>query len=395
MTRALMPRPELWLLVLISISGTVGMHMFLPALPEAARELGTSAGQMQLTISAYIFGLGLGQLVCGPLSDAWGRRPVLMAGLALYVLGSLLAAAAPDIGVLIAARIVQALGGCAGVAMGRAIARDTTDEAGTVHSLGVLGMFMTFNPVLAPMLGGLVTTALGWRANFVVLALLGASTLALVHVLLRETAQPSGRFQMKGALSDYADLLRSGHYRCFALGSAFMTTSQFAFASTAPFIFTQTLGQSVQMAGVYAGLVLLGMAAGHGLSSLLMRRVGSAKLMRVGLCLALLGAGLFLGLALCHALSVPRLMVAMLTLNLGLGLSYPSTLGKVIQIEPRLVGSATGLYGTLQMTAGTLITVWTVALGVEPALAAACVMLAVLLGVAFNLEWGLKHEARH
>src|SRR3954463_15115575 len=109
--------PPMWLLVLITISGTMAMHMFVPALPDAARALATTAGEMQMAISIYIIGLAAGQLCYGPLSDALGRRPLLMIGLGLYAAGSIAAAFAPNLGTLLAARLVQALGGCAGLAL--------------------------------------------------------------------------------------------------------------------------------------------------------------------------------------------------------------------------------------------------------------------------------------
>src|SRR5206468_1930764 len=118
--------PPLWLLVLITVSGTLAMHMFVPALPDAATSLGTTTGQMQMSVSIYIIGLAAGQLFYGPLSDALGRRPMLIAGLVLYTVGGAAAIFAPGLPTLLAARLVQALGGCAGLALGRAIVRDTT-----------------------------------------------------------------------------------------------------------------------------------------------------------------------------------------------------------------------------------------------------------------------------
>src|SRR5690349_4406796 len=115
--------PPLWLLVLVTASGTMGMHVFVPALPEAGRELGAGNGVMQLTVSLYLVGLAAGQLVYGPVSDRFGRRPALFAGLALYAAAGAAAAAAPSVGLLIAARTLQALGGCAGLVLGRAIVR--------------------------------------------------------------------------------------------------------------------------------------------------------------------------------------------------------------------------------------------------------------------------------
>jgi DHA1 family bicyclomycin/chloramphenicol resistance-like MFS transporter len=384
-------KPPLWLVVMVTLSGTMGMHMFLPALPEAGRELGTGSGPMQMTIGVYIVGLGIGQLVYGPLSDAWGRRRVLMAGLVLYCIGSAVAALAPDIVVLIVARILQSLGACAGVALGRAIVRDTNTDEGMVRDVGLLAMLMTLNPVLAPMVGGVVTAAFGWRANFIVLGLTGALTLTLVYLLLQETARPSGRFAIRGVLGDYRDLLKTRQYAAFAIGGGFVTTTPFPFLITAPFIFTRQLGESVQMAGVYSGIMLLGLAAGNGVAGALSRRLGSTRVLRTATALNLACCAAFLLMVLMHRLSVPSIMAVMLVLALGLGLANPPAIGKAMSIDPRLYGSASGLYGAIQMAAASILT-GLVASGPEPALAAALAMLLSNLIALGCFRWGLRGE---
>src|SRR3954454_23593720 len=148
------PRPPLWLLVLITLSGTLAMHMFVPALPSAAVDLGASVAAMQTTISLYILGLAFGQLVYGPLSDRFGRRPTLMLGLALYTAAGLAATLAPGVGALIAARLVQALGGCAGLVLGRAMVRDTAEAKDAVRRLALLTLMMMAGPGVAPLIGG-------------------------------------------------------------------------------------------------------------------------------------------------------------------------------------------------------------------------------------------------
>ena len=140
----------LWLLTLITFSGTLAMHIFVPALPEAARDLGASIGGMQMTVSVYIFGLAVGQLAYGPLSDRFGRRPVLMAGLVLYALAGLAAAFAPDVHSLIVARLLQALGGCAGLVIGRAIVRDTALPQEAARRLAMMNLMVAIGPGAAP-----------------------------------------------------------------------------------------------------------------------------------------------------------------------------------------------------------------------------------------------------
>ena len=170
----------LWLLVLVTFSGTLAMHMFVPALPDAAQRLGVDAATIRMTISVYIFGLAVGQLVYGPLSDVFGRRPTLLVGLALYTAGGLAATLAPSAGVLIAARLVQAAGGCAGLLLGRAIVRDTAGSNDAVRRLALMSLMTMVGPGLAPLVGSLLAAAWGWRAIFVVLTALGRAQLRRV-----------------------------------------------------------------------------------------------------------------------------------------------------------------------------------------------------------------------
>ena len=182
----------LWLLTLITFSGTLAMHIFVPALPEAARDLGASIGGMQMTVSVYILGLAVGQLAYGPLSDRFGRRPVLMAGLVLYALAGLAAAFAPDVHSLIVARLLQALGGCAGLVIGRAIVRDTALPQEAARRLAMMNLMVAIGPGAAPIVGGVLASSLGWRSIFFALALLG-----IVNLLFSWRLLPKARRRLR------------------------------------------------------------------------------------------------------------------------------------------------------------------------------------------------------
>jgi len=378
--------PPLWLLVLITISGTMAMHMFVPALPDAARGLATTAGQMQMAISIYIIGLAVGQLFYGPLSDALGRRPLLMVGLALYTLGSIAAAFAPGLHTLLVARLVQALGGCAGLALGRAIVRDTTHADGAVRQLALLNLMIMVGPGLAPVVGGAVSSAAGWRAIFVLLAAAGAVTLWFTWRLLPETSRPSGRVRVRALLGDYRELLTSPRFVGFALGGGSATTCVYAFLAAVPFIFTNELHQPVQLVGVYAGLMVLGMAVGNALTSRLAHRVPSARLLRIGNTLSLASAVVLLAIVLGGHLTVLNTIGVMLFFTCGCGMCSPAALAKAVSVNPRLVGSAAGLYGFSQMAVGAACTA-TAALGRNPALSALSVMVVAttLAQIAFTV----------
>jgi multidrug resistance protein len=248
----------LWPLALITLSGTSAMHMFVPALPVAAQDLTTSPALVQLTISVYILALGLGQLVFGPLSDSFGRRPLLLAGLLLFTLGGLAAALAPNVHVLLAARFAQALGGCVGMLLPRAIVRDTSGVDEAVRRLSLMGLMTLVGPGLAPLIGGTVAHGWGWRAVFGVLACLGAVNLLLAWRMLPETGSPTGRISVASVLADYRLLLGTRRFVGLAIGGGCASTTTYAFITAAPFIFVQQLHRPVPEVGLYLGLMILG-----------------------------------------------------------------------------------------------------------------------------------------
>lgn len=170
-------RAPFLLLVAMTACGTLGMHIIIPALPATARALGMSIGTAQLTITLYLVGLAIGQLLYGPVSDKFGRRPVLRVGLSLFTAASVVTALAPSATVLIGGRVLQSIGGCAGLVLGRAAVRDGASAERAAGQLALLTLVMSMVPAIAPAIGGYVTAYLNWRASYVLLALFGALTL--------------------------------------------------------------------------------------------------------------------------------------------------------------------------------------------------------------------------
>ncbi len=368
------PHVPLWLLVMVTLAGTLAMHMFIPALPDAARQLGSSSGQMQQTITVYIIGLAVGQLIYGPLSDSLGRRPMLLTGLVLYTLASAAALLAPSAGALIGARLFQALGGCAGLALGRAIARDTSTPETAVGTLAMLNLMMMVGPGIAPSIGSAIDELLGWRAIFGLLCALGLCTLVGVWRLLPETGRPSGQLNWRTVQDDYRTLLGTPQFVVLALGGGCATTGLYAFIAAAPFIFMDQLHASKQQVGLYLGVLMAGMAVGNALARQLIRRWPLERLMLGGNLLGLLCAAALLLLALTDRLSVPALLVLMTAYTLGAGLVSPSALTRALGVHPDLTGSAAGVYGCTQMVIGGLCTLGA-SLGDNPARSAFGVLL--------------------
>ncbi|KAA2214283.1 multidrug effflux MFS transporter [Teichococcus oryzae] len=366
-------RPPLWLLVLVTTSGTLGIHIFVPALPQAAQELGVGNGTAQLAISLYILGLALGQLVYGPLSDQWGRRPVLLGGLGLYTLAGLVAALAPDAISLIAARLFQALGGCAGLALGRAIVRDTAETREAASRLAALSMVVSVGPGIAPLIGTALSEWVGWRSIFALLAGLGAVTMALVLWRLPETrARGHGR-GAAALISDYAGLLRSPRFLGFAIGGGCATTSWYAFLAALPFILVQQLGRPVHEVGFCYILLVGGTAFGNLMANRMVARFGFRPLILGASATGVLGALFYLAVVLGGWMSLTTVLIGPLLFTLGIGLASPLALTQAVSVNPQVIGSASGLYGCSQMAVGALCASLA-GVGDDPALASAVVL---------------------
>ena len=364
----------LWLLVLVTFSGTLAMHMFVPALTVAGRDLHVDAATIRMTISVYIFGLAVGQLVYGPLSDVFGRRPTLLAGLALYTAGGLAATLAPNVGVLIAARLVQAAGGCAGLLLGRAIVRDTAESNDAVRRLALMSLMTMIGPGLAPLVGGLLAGAFGWRAIFVVLTALGVLNFTVSWRLLPETGTPSGRISAASVARDYRALLGSPRFLGFAAGGGCATTSFYGFIAAAPFIFINELHRPLHEVGVYLGLLIVGVSIGNILAGRLIGRVTTIeRLLVVGNLVSVAAAAVVLAAFLALRPGVFVIETLMIVYCVGAGMCSPAVSTLSISVDPRLIGSAAGLYGFLQMTIGAACTTLA-GLGHDPAVAACAVL---------------------
>src|SRR5208282_5505397 len=207
--------PSLALLIAVTMTGTMAMHVFVPAMPAAAADLGTSPSLIQSTITLYIVGLAAGQLIYGPLSDRFGRRPVLLVSLALYVLGLVLAIPEASVGALIGARLLQSLGACGALVLGRAMVRDGSSGEDAVRRLAAVMIAMTMTPAIAPAIGGVISGWFGWRAIFGILAVFVAGLLVLIAFTLPETART--RLAFPGCARSSSIMAGCSRYRRFAI----------------------------------------------------------------------------------------------------------------------------------------------------------------------------------
>lgn len=386
------PNVPLWLLALITFSGTLAMHIFVPALPQAGADLGASPAAMQSTVSLYILGLALGQLGYGPLSDRFGRRPVLMGGLVVYTAAGLAAALAPDAQALIAARLFQALGGCAGLVLGRAIVRDTAAPQDAARRLALMNLMVTVGPGLAPLVGGALAASTGWRSIFLVLCGLGVVNFLFAWKMLPETGRPGPARPGSATLAqNYLKLIRSPAFIGYSIGGGCATTSMYAFIAAAPFIFINQLHRPEHEVGIYLALLISGVWLGSMLASRLIPRVAIEKVLVRANWISVIAALILLGATLTGHLNVFLAVGCMFFFTLGVGTAAPGALTQAISVNPHVIGSASGLYGFTQMATGAICTALA-GVGNNQALAAAMILTAS--GVIAQLSFWLAGRVR-
>ena len=346
-------RPPYLILVAISAVGPLALNIFVPSMPGLQAEFGVSYGVVQLTLTLYIIGMAVCQLGYGPLSDRFGRRPVLLGGIALFVLASILASLATSIGVLIAARLLQAIGGASGLVLSRAIVRDLYDRDRSASVLGYITMAFVVAPMLAPTVGGLLDQVAGWRSIFVLLALLGAVALAATWIKLPETNRNlAPAIRLAGLATGYMSLLRMPSFLAYGFTLGFSSAMFFAFIAGAPYVMVVVLGFQPLDYGLWFMIVSLGYMFGNFLSGRYSQRLGTDRMVTIG-NLCTLAAGLAgLAAALAGAISPLTLFLPMLFAALGNGLTIPNATAGAISVHASMVGTAAGLAGFLQMGIG-------------------------------------------
>ena len=345
------PRRALFaVLIACAAIGPMSMHILLPSLPGLQRVFATDFATVQLTLTLYLVGLAGAQLVYGPLSDRFGRRPVLLAGLSLYLGGSLVCVLAPTIEVLIAGRIVQAIGGCAGLVLGRAIVRDLFERERAASMLAYITMAMVVAPMLAPTVGGFLEVWFGWSAIFIFFIGAGASVLLAAALFLPEThdARPevSGPYQM--AVS-FAALLGRRTFLGYAFHLAFATGVWMSFIGGAPYVTIELLGCSPNEYGLYFIAAAAMYAVGNYTAGRISQRVGSDRMILAGNCVATFSAVMLGGFVVGGAITPFTLFFSVAVLSFGQGLSIPNAFAGAVSVDPQRIGAASGLAGFLQM----------------------------------------------
>jgi MFS transporter, DHA1 family, multidrug resistance protein len=341
----------LLLLMVMTSTGPVSLNILVPAVPKLAEQMRTDVGTVQLTLSLFLLSLAVSQLILGPLSDRFGRRPVVLGGLGLATFGSLAGIAAASVEWLILARIVQALGASTGIVIGRAIIRDLYERERAASMIGLVTTVMVIAPMFAPALGGLLDTLFGWQSIFVFLSAFNALVLIWAMRTLPETRAVSG--EASNVLHDWARLLRSPTFHGYVLCSGFGTASFFIFIGGGPHAVVSMMGRTSAEYGLWFAVTSIGYMSGNFTASRLSQRLGLRRMILGGLALQVLGAfGQIVSLALFPELGPALLFVPQIVISLGTGIMLPNAIAGAVSVVPQATGAASGITGFAQMTVG-------------------------------------------
>ena len=353
------PRTVRYALVLggLSAFAPLSIDMYLPALPRMAEDLHSSAPALQLTLTAFIAGLAVGQLVAGPLSDALGRRRPLVAGLVLYALASVVCAVSPSAELLIAARCVQALGAAAGIVIARACVRDLFSGTAMTRFFSMLMLVSGLAPILAPVAGGQVLRLTSWRGVFGVLTVFGVLLLVAAAFALPETLPPERRrpARLTSTLRGYGALLRDRAFLGYSLAAGLLFAGMFAYISASSFVLQDLYGLSPQAYGLLFGANGLGIVIAGQVNGRIVGRVRERALLAIGLCAAAVGGTGVLVAALTGS-PLGLLVAPLLVMVSSIGLVMPNASSLALAEHPHNAGAASALLGVMQFVVGGLAT---------------------------------------
>ncbi|HWK15646.1 MAG TPA: multidrug effflux MFS transporter [Rhizobiaceae bacterium] len=346
--------PATTTLVVMAATGALAMNIFLPSLPGMARYFDTSYAVVQLTVSLYLAATAVLQLVIGPLSDRYGRKPVLMVALTIFLISTLAAIFAPTIETLIVCRLFQA-SAAAGMVLSRAIVRDTVNHIDEAASkIGYVTMGMALVPMIGPVIGGVADEAFGWKSTFILTFGFGLLAMSLVAYDLKETNLHRSA-SLRAQIAAYPELLTSRRFWGYTLTAAFGSGSFFAFLGGGPFVATEMLGLSPSQYALYFAILSFGYMIGNFISGRFSRRIGNNPMMLIGNVLGVFGvlaALVLLWLGYFHAATM---FSPIFFVGFGNGMTLPNANAGQVSVRPHLAGSASGLGGTIQISCGAIL----------------------------------------
>lgn len=340
-------------LAVITALGPLSMQIILPVLPVMQVAFEVPAATVQYVLSLALFTIAFSTLVYGPASDRYGRRPVLVIGLIIFVIGSVIAAVAPTIEIVILGRIVQAVGGAAGMVLSRAIIRDLYDRETAARLMAYMITALVVAPMISPLIGGLLNDAFDWRAIFIFAGVIGALVLVFALPRVPETLPPGTDVQtFRGMLGGFLILLRVPAFLGYAGQVGFGMGMFMAFLGAAPFVMINVLERPPTEFGLFFVMISAGFMAGTFLTGRFGERVGMDRMMRLGSALAVLFGVVMLGFVLAGMWSPWTIFVPGAAMAMANGLAMPNAQAGAVSISPQFAGTASGLLAFLQMLIG-------------------------------------------
>ncbi len=332
--------------------GPMSTDMYLPAFPRIVNELGTDPASVQLTLSVFLVGFAVAQLFYGPLSDRYGRKPVMLGGLVLFLVASIGCALAKDIEALILFRLLQALGGSAGPVLGRAIVRDVYGAKDAGRVLSHIASLMALAPAMAPILGGFLTVSLGWQAVFWFLVAYGIIGTLVFVFKVEESAPAEHRHPKSFSLirRHYAQLMSDRNYLGYMLTCSFSYAGLFAFLSGSSFVLIQQFGVSEQHFGLYFMAVVIGYIIGTQLSAHVGKHKSYNTMILAGSVLLIVASAAMVVSVLAYPTHISSVIVPMIVFMVGVGIVMPQSMAGALKYYPNIAGTASGLLGFTQMS---------------------------------------------
>jgi DHA1 family bicyclomycin/chloramphenicol resistance-like MFS transporter len=349
-------KPPIVALVAVSALSPFSINAVVPSMPAIEVAFGASYGRVQLILSAFLASVALAQILIGPLSDRFGRRPIMLGGFVLFILACLVAPFAPTVDALIAIRVVQGATGCVGIVLGRAIVRDLYDRRQAASMLGYVTMGLAMAPMVAPLIGGLLQEAFGWRTIFWFMGLLGVGCLAVTWAYVPETnLRPTNRLSFGTILRDYRKLLANRDFVLFAASCGLTSGVFFAFLGGAPYISERLLGLTPAVYGLWFGALPIGYACGNFLAGRFTERFGVARMILAGSSLALIAVALPPLLFQAGLVGPAEIFLPMTLGGMANGIALPSAIAGAISARPEIAGAASGLAGAAQIGTGAVL----------------------------------------
>ena len=342
------------LLIAMTGVGSLSLNILVPAIPSMVAKFATEPANVQLTVSLYLLGLAVAQLIFGPLSDRFGRRPVVLAGLALATVASTAAIFAANIASLITARVVQSLGASTGQTIGRAIIRDLYDRDQAASMIGLVTSVVVLMPMAAPLIGGILDTLFGWESIFVFTTILSLTVFVWAVIALPETRKGSTAPGERGHFrADLAALASSPRFFGYALCAGLGSAPFFSFLGGAPHVVVSMLGRTSAEYGLWFFVPSVGFMAGNFAVSRLTARFGINALIWWGVVLTIVGCLInVLVYVAIPGWDMATIFLPQIMIGFGNGLLLPTSVAGAVSIRPQVAGTASGMTGFIQMAIG-------------------------------------------